>query len=97
PGSGVLGPGGSRLHLIEENAMGKMTRKLAKRGKAAARKAYDKLEAQVMAAVGRKAVKSKVRGVKEVAKRAAKKALVAGGLAAAGVVASEIRKRRKPV
>jgi hypothetical protein len=76
--------------------MSKLTRKLAKRGKSAARKAYDKLEAQVMAAVGRKAVKSKVKGVKAVAKRAAKKALIAGGLAAAGVVASELRKRRKP-
>lgn len=83
--------------------MGKMTRKLAKRGKAAARKAYEKLESKVMAAVGRRAVKSKVKVAKEevkaVAKRAAKKALVAGGLAAAGVVAKEIqarRARRKP-
>ena len=76
--------------------MGKLTRKIAKRGKAAARNAYDKLEAKVMAAVGRKAVKIKVKGVKAVAKRAAKKALIAGGLAAAGVVASELRRRRKP-
>ena len=76
--------------------MGKLTKKLAKRGKAAARKAYDKLETEVMAAVGRKAVKMKVSGAKAVAKRAAKKALIAGGLAAAGVVASEIRRRRKP-
>jgi 3-phosphoglycerate kinase len=75
--------------------MGKMTRKLARRGKDAARKAYDKLESKVMAAVGRKAVSSKVKGVKAVAKRAAKKALIAGGLAAAGVVAKEIRSRRK--
>ncbi len=75
--------------------MGKITRKLAKRGKAAARKAYDKLESKVMAAVGRKAVRSKVKGAKEVAKRAARKALIAGGLAAAGVVAKEIRNRRK--
>ncbi len=76
--------------------MSKMTRKLARRGKSAARKAYDKLESKVMAAVGRKAVRSKVKSVKAVATRAAKKALVAGGLAAAGVVASELRKRRKP-
>ena len=79
--------------------MGKMTRKLAKRGKAAARKAYDKLESKVMAAVGRKAVRSKMKSVKTdakiVAKRAAKKALIAGGLAAAGVVAKEIQARRK--
>jgi hypothetical protein len=76
--------------------MSKMTRKLARRGKSAARKAYDKLESKVMAAVGRKAVRSKVKDVKAVATRAAKKALIAGGLAAAGVVASELRKRRKP-
>jgi len=76
--------------------MGKMTKKLSRTGKNAARKAYDKLEAKVMAAVGRKAVRSKVKGVKAVAKRAAKKALIAGGLAAAGVVASELRRRRKP-
>ena len=79
--------------------MGKMTRKLVKRGKAAARKAYDRLESKVMAAVGRKAVKTKMKSVKIdakiVAKRAAKKALIAGGLAAAGVVAKEIQARRK--
>ena len=79
--------------------MGKATRKLAKRGKAAARKVYDKLESKVMAAVGRKAVRSKAKSVKAdvkaVAKRAAKKALIAGGLAAAGVVAKEIQNRRK--
>lgn len=75
--------------------MGKI-KKLARRAKAAGRKAYDKLETEVMAAVGRKAVKMKVGGAKAVAKRAAKKALVAGGLAAAGVVMSEIRRRRKP-
>ena len=76
--------------------MGKLTKKLARRGKAAARKAYDKLESKVMAAVGRKTVRSGVKQVKAVAKKAAKKALVAGGLAAAGVVASELRRRRKP-
>jgi hypothetical protein len=76
--------------------MGKMTKRLARRGKNAARKAYDKLESKVMAALGRKAVRSKVKGVKAVAKRAAKKALIAGGLAAAGVVASELRRRKKP-
>lgn len=76
--------------------MGKLTKKLARRGKAAARKAYDKLENKVMAAVGRKTVRTGVKRVKAVAKKAAKKALVAGGLAAAGVVAQELRRRRTP-
>ena len=49
-----------------------------------------------MAAVGRSTVKRKVKRVKAVAASAGKSALIAGGLAAAGVVMSEIRKRRKP-
>lgn len=79
--------------------MGKITKKLARGGKAAARKVYHKLEAKVMAAVGRRAVKSKLRGAKtaakDVAKRAAKQALIAGGVAAAGVLVKEIRKRKR--
>lgn len=75
--------------------MGKRVKQLTKRGKSAARKAFEKLEAKVMAAVGRRAVKSKVRGVKAVAKKAAKRALIAGGVAAAGVVVKEIQSRRR--
>ena len=79
--------------------MGKRIKKLAKSGRAAARKAYDRLEAKVMETVGRRAVKSKLRGAKtvakNVAKRAAKQALIAGGMAAAGVVVKEIRKRKR--
>lgn len=73
--------------------MGKITKKLAPRGKSATRKAYDKIESKVMAAVGRSAVKRKVKRVKTVAAAAGKSALIAGGLAAAGVVVSEFRKR----
>ncbi|MGA9837589.1 MAG: hypothetical protein WBQ26_09775 [Gemmatimonadaceae bacterium] len=76
--------------------MAKTTRELARRGKSATKKAYDTVETKVMAAVGRSTVKRKVKGVKTVATRAGKSALIAGGLAAAGVVMSEIRKRRKP-
>jgi len=75
--------------------MGKRVKQLTKRGKSAARKAFERLEAKVMAAVGRRAVKSKVRGVKAVAKKAAKRALIAGGVAAAGVVVKEIQSRRR--
>ncbi len=76
--------------------MGKATKKLARRGKSAARKGYEKVESNVMAAVGRKTVKGKVKNAKLVAGRAAKSALIAGGVAAAGVLVSEVRKRRKP-
>jgi len=75
--------------------MGKRMKQLTKSGKSAARKAFEKLEAKVMAAVGRKAVKSRVRSVKAVAKKAAKRALIAGGVAAAGVVVKEIQSRRR--
>jgi hypothetical protein len=75
--------------------MGKRMKQRTKRAKSAARKVFDKLEAKVMAAVGRRAVKSKVRGVKAVAKKAAKRALIAGGVAAAGVVVKEIQSRRR--
>ena len=74
----------------------KLAKKVARSGKSATRKAYDKAETSVMAAVGRKTVKDKVKTAKTVATRAGKSALIAGGLAAAGVVVSEFRKRHKP-
>ena len=76
--------------------MGKATRQAAKRARAATLEAYDKAESTVMAAVGRRTVKRRVNKVKAVAARAGKSALLAGSLAAAGVVVSEIRNRRKP-
>ena len=76
--------------------MGKIAKKLTPRGKSAARKAYDKVETNVMAAVGRSAVKRQAKRVKTVATAAGKSALIAGSLAAAGVVVAEIRNRRKP-
>jgi hypothetical protein len=62
--------------------------------KSAMRRAYERAETNVMAAVGRRAVKSKVSTVKKVTRRAAKAGLVAGTLAAASVVLKEVRKRR---
>ena len=76
--------------------MGKATKKVAKRAKSATKEAYGTVESKVMAAVGRSTVKRKVKGAKVVAARAGKSALIAGSLAAAGVVVSELRKRRKP-
>lgn len=76
--------------------MGNATKQAAKRARAATREAYDKAESTVMAAVGRRTVKRNVKKAKAVAARAGKSALIAGSIAAAGVVVSEIRKRRKP-
>lgn len=76
--------------------MGRASRQVAKRARAATRAAYDTAESTVMAAVGRSTVKRNVKKVKAVAARAGKSALIAGSLAAAGVVLSELRMRRRP-
>jgi len=75
--------------------MKKSSKKLLKSGKSRARKAYDSIETKVMAAVGRTAVRSKLRKAKTVGKKAAKAGLTAGAMAAAGVVLREIRKRKR--
>ena len=72
--------------------MARLTRKSRSR-KGAIRRAYENLETKVMAAAGRRAVRSKVSTVKKVSRRAAKAALTAGAMAAAGVVLREVRKR----
>jgi uncharacterized protein (DUF697 family) len=59
------------------------------------RKAYDKVETKLMAAVGRKAVQVKLKAAKKVGRKAAGAALTAGAMAAAGVVLREIRKRKR--
>jgi hypothetical protein len=68
--------------------------KLTKRGKAAVRKAYKKVETKVLVAEGRKSVRRKAGTVTKVSKKAAKTGLIAGAIVAAGVVVREIRKRR---
>jgi hypothetical protein len=75
--------------------MGDLTKKLTGKGRAAAEKAYRKVENRILVAEGRKAVKGKVRTVAKVSKKAAKTGLIVGALAAVGVVAREIRKRRR--
>ena len=75
--------------------MTKLTKKLLARGKEAARGAYERVENKVLVAEGRKSVKGKVRAVKKVSRKAARAGLIAGTLAAVGVVVLELRKRRK--
>ncbi len=75
--------------------MARLVKRLSKAGKSSARKAYDKAETEVMAAVGRKTVRGKVQAVKAVGKKAAKAGLVAGAMAAASVVLAAVRKRKK--
>ena len=75
--------------------MASLMKKLSKKGKSTARKAYDKAETEVMAAVGRKAVRGKVKSATALGKKAAKAGLVAGAMAAASVVLSGVRKRKK--
>jgi len=73
----------------------KKAKKLSKAGKGRVRKAYDKVETKIMAAVGRKAVRGKVSAAKKVGRKAAGAALTAGAMAAAGVVLREMRKRKR--
>ena len=75
--------------------MKKGAKKVTRSGKGAVRKAYDKVETKVMAAVGRKAVTVKVSEAKVVGRKAARAALTAGAMAAAGVVLREMRKPRR--
>jgi hypothetical protein len=74
------------------------TKKLVKRGTKAARKTLGKVETEVMAAVGRKTVRSKIGAAKkaagQVGRAAAEAALVAGASAAAGMLVSRMRKKR---
>ncbi|HEY9383825.1 MAG TPA: hypothetical protein VIP80_09915 [Gemmatimonadales bacterium] len=74
--------------------MAKLTRKPAKRRNAVS-KAYAKLENKVMAAAGRRAVRSTARKAKAITRKAAKAALIAGSLAAAKVVLDEVREQRQ--
>ena len=75
--------------------MGKLIKKLTTRGKSGARKIIGDVETNVMAAVGRKTVRGKVSAAKKVGKKAVKAGLVAGAMAAAGVVVRELRKPRE--
>lgn len=76
----------------DEPPMPKARKKVTKRGKSTVRKAYDKVETKLMAAVGRKAVRVTMKEAKVVGRKAARAALSAGAMAAAGVVVRELRK-----
>ncbi|MBK6304504.1 MAG: hypothetical protein IT358_09980 [Gemmatimonadaceae bacterium] len=75
------------------------TKQMVKGGKRVARKTLDKVETEVMAAVGRRAVRSKVGAAKKVAgevgRAAVKAGLIAGAGAAAGMIVSRISRKRK--
>lgn len=75
--------------------MGKLVKKLASQSKDTARKVYKKAEMKILVAEGKRSIRGKVRTVKKVTRKAIKTGLITGALAAAGVVAREIRKRRK--
>jgi hypothetical protein len=72
--------------------MGRLSR-LAARGSDAVRKAYKKVETRVLVAQGRKAVRARFERVSSVSRKAAKAGLLAGAVAAAGVLVREVRKR----
>lgn len=69
--------------------------KLTSRVGRAAKRAAAEAEMRVMAAEGRKSVKSKVARVKRVVKKAIKAAVIAGAIAATTTVMRERRKRQK--
>lgn len=73
--------------------MARVTRKLTRR-RGVVRKAYARLETNLLAAAGRRVVRRRIRAAQAVARRAGKAALSAGALAAAGVVLREFRQRR---
>jgi hypothetical protein len=93
---GRRGAAGSRgKPTLESTAMGKLIKTLTGKSRKAARKAYKAVETRVLVAEGKKAVRGKVSTVKKVTRKAIKTGLITGALAAASVVAREIRKRRK--
>jgi len=75
--------------------MGKLTRKLANRAKAAVQDAYEKIETRFLVAQGRKAVRSKVHTAGKVSRKAAKTGLIVGAVTAATVAVREVRKRKR--
>jgi hypothetical protein len=66
--------------------VGKLIKKLGGAGRKASK---------VLVAEGKKSVRRKVTTVRKVTRKAIKTGILTGALAAAGVVAREIRKRRK--
>jgi hypothetical protein len=75
--------------------MAKMIAKLARGVVKPLRRAAEEVETRILVAEGRRSVRRKARVTAAVAKRAAKTGLVLGVLAAATVVAREVKKRRR--
>lgn len=76
--------------------MAKFTKRAVRKKRGAVRRTYDKAEAKLMAAVGRRAVRIGRTTAKEITRKALKAAALAASLAAAKVVLDEIRSRRRP-
>ncbi len=74
--------------------MAKRMDEVARKTKAAAKKAYEKVETKVLVAEGRKSFKRKASAVSKVSKKAVKTGVIAGAVVAAAVVVREIKKRR---
>jgi len=74
--------------------MAKYMNEVARKTKAAAKKAYETAETKVLVAEGRKSVQRKARAVAKVSKKAVQDGAIAGAVVAAAVVVREIRKRR---
>jgi len=74
--------------------MARLTRKSRPR-KGVVRRTYAKLEDKVMAAAGRRAVKTAARRAKAISRKAVKAALLAASLAAAKVLLDEVREQRR--
>jgi hypothetical protein len=64
------------------------------KGKRSLKKAYQRIEARVAEAAGRRSLQRRKRVVGEVLKKAARAGAAVGAIAAAAVVAREVRKRR---
>jgi|WetSurMetagenome_2_1015567.scaffolds.fasta_scaffold502841_2 hypothetical protein len=71
------------------------TSRWGRKGKNAARQAYEAVETKLMAMEGRRSVRAKTREVSRVGKRAAKVGLLVGALGALEVVLQELARRHK--
>jgi hypothetical protein len=63
-----------------------------RRAKRAVRRAYEKLETRILVAQGRKVIRARAARIARVTRKAVRTGLIAGGIAAAGVVIRAIRK-----
>jgi hypothetical protein len=74
--------------------MAKLTNLVAEATRKATKRAYGKIETEVLVTEGRRSIERKARVVAKVTKKAVKTGAVAGALVAAAVVVREIKKRR---